>query len=61
MNLHQRGMELINQLKDHVLEVLQSHPDAGSRTKGVLQDEIARRAGYTTWAQLSWITLAERC
>jgi len=45
MNLHQRGTELINQLKDHVLEVLQSHPDAGSRTKGVLQDEIARRAG----------------
>ncbi len=45
MNLHQRGTELINQLKDHMLEVLQSHPDAGPGGKGVLQEEIARRAG----------------
>ena len=48
MNLHQRGTELINQLKDHVLEVLQSHPEAGSGGEGVLQDEIARRAGLHT-------------
>jgi hypothetical protein len=45
MNLHQRGSELINQLKEHVLEVLRSHPDAGLGEKGVLQEEIARRAG----------------
>jgi hypothetical protein len=45
MNFHQRGLELINQLKEHVLEVLRSHPDAGPGEKGVLQEEIARRAG----------------
>ena len=45
MNLHQRGAELINQLKDHVLEVLRSHPDAELGGKGVLQGEVARRAG----------------
>jgi hypothetical protein len=45
MNLHQRGTELINGLKDHVLEVLHGHPDAESGGAGVLQEEIARRAG----------------
>lgn len=45
MNLHQRGSDLIKQLKDHVLEVLRSHPDAAPGGNGVLQEEIARRAG----------------
>jgi len=45
MNLHQRGTELINGLKDHVLVVLRGHPDAESGGAGVLQEEIARRAG----------------
>ena len=45
MNLHQRGSDLINQLKDHVLEVLRSHPDAGPGGNGILQEEVARRAG----------------
>jgi len=45
MNLHQRGSDLITQLKDHVLEVLRSHPDAGPDGNGVLQEEVARRAG----------------
>ncbi len=45
MNLHQRGSDLIKQLKDHVLEVLRSHPDAGPEGNGVLQEEVARRAG----------------
>ena len=45
MNLHQRGSDLIHQLKDHVLEVLRSHPDAGPEGSGVLQEEVARRAG----------------
>ncbi len=45
MNLHQRGSDLIKQLKDHVLEVLRSHPDAGPEAKGIFQEEVARRAG----------------
>jgi len=45
MNLHQRGAELINQLKELVLEVLRSHPDAGAGSPGISQKEIARRAG----------------
>ncbi len=45
MNLHQRGTELINSLKDHIVEVLRGHPDAESVGNGVLQEEIARRAG----------------
>ena len=45
MNLHQRGGELVDQLKALVLEVLQGHPDAGVESQGVLQREIARRAG----------------
>lgn len=45
MNLHQRGTELIHELKEHILEVLRSHPDAESGGTGVLQEEIARRAG----------------
>ena len=45
MNLHQQGSDLINQLKDHVLEVLRNHPGAGPECKGVLQEEVARRAG----------------
>jgi hypothetical protein len=45
MNLHQRGTELINALKDHVLEVLRGHPDAEPGGTGILQEEIARRAG----------------
>jgi hypothetical protein len=45
MNLHQRGSDLIKQLKDHVLEVLRSHPDAEPGGHGVFQEEIARRAG----------------
>jgi hypothetical protein len=45
MNLHQRGTELINGLKDHVVEVLRGHPDAEPGGTGVLQEEIARRAG----------------
>ena len=45
MNLHHRGSDLINQLKEHVLEVLRSHPEAGPGESGVLQEEIARRAG----------------
>lgn len=48
MNLHQRGADLIHQLKEHVLEVLRSHPDAGPEGRGVLQEEIARRAGLHT-------------
>lgn len=46
MNLHQRGTELINSLKDHIVEVLRGHPDAESVGNGVLQEEIARRAGF---------------
>ena len=45
MNLHQRGTELINRLKDHVREVLRGYPDAESGGTGVFQEEIARRAG----------------
>ncbi|GJL69362.1 MAG: hypothetical protein NPIRA06_19970 [Nitrospirales bacterium] len=45
MNLHQRGAELINGLKNHILEVLRGHPDAESGGMGVIQEEIARRAG----------------
>ena len=45
MNLHQRGSELIGQLKDLVLEVLQNHPDGASGGEGVTQQEIARRSG----------------
>lgn len=45
MNLHQQGTDLINQLKDHVLEVLRSHPNAGPGDNGILQEEVARRAG----------------
>jgi hypothetical protein len=45
MNLHQRGAELVNQLKALVLEALLSHPDGGVGSKGVSQREIARRAG----------------
>lgn len=45
MNLHQRGTELINGLKDHLVEVLCGHPDAEPGGTGVLQEEIARRAG----------------
>ncbi|MGP0591034.1 hypothetical protein ACTRXD_00660 [Nitrospira sp. T9] len=45
MNLHQRGTELINALKGHVLEVLHGHPDAELGGMGVFQEEIARRAG----------------
>lgn len=45
MNLHQRGSDLIKQLQDHVLEVLRSHPEAGPEGNGVLQEEVARRAG----------------
>ena len=45
MNFHQRGTELINQLKELVLEVLRSHPDAGAGAQGISQREIARRAG----------------
>jgi hypothetical protein len=45
MNLHQRGAELMNQLKEHVLETLEEHPDAEKGGTGVIQEEIARRAG----------------
>ena len=45
MNLHQRGTDLINQLKNHVLDVLRSHPNAGPGGNGILQEEVARRAG----------------
>ncbi len=45
MNLHQRGADLIHQLKDHVLEVLRSHPDAGPDGSAVSQEEVTRRAG----------------
>ena len=45
MNLHQRGADLIKQLKDHALDVLRSHPDAGPEGPGILQEEVARRAG----------------
>jgi len=45
MNLHQRGAELMNQLKEHVLDTLEEHPDAEKGGAGVIQEEIARRAG----------------
>ena len=45
MNLHQRGTELISGLKEHILEVLCGHPDAEPGRPGVIQEEIARRAG----------------
>ena len=45
MNLHQRGADLIHHLKEHILEVLSGHPDAEPGGTGVLQEEIARRAG----------------
>ncbi|MEE8124379.1 MAG: hypothetical protein V3T42_01030 [Nitrospirales bacterium] len=45
MNLHQKGMDLIHQLKDHVLEVLRSHPDAEPEQNGIFGEEVARRAG----------------
>ena len=52
MNLHQRGSDLINQLKDHILEVLRSHPDAEPGGNGVLQEEVARRAGLPSMGSL---------
>ena len=45
MNLHQRGTELINSLKEHVLEVLREHLDADPGGGGIFQEEVARRAG----------------
>jgi len=45
MNLQQRGSELISQLKELVLEVLQSHPEGEAEGQGITQQEIARRAG----------------
>ncbi|MCB0411587.1 MAG: hypothetical protein KDD22_03630, partial [Bdellovibrionales bacterium] len=45
MNLHQRGTELINSLKEHGLEVLREHPDADPGGGGIFQEEVARRAG----------------
>ena len=45
MNLHQRGAELIGQLKEHLLEVLRNHPDGQGEGPGIMQAEIARRAG----------------
>ena len=45
MNLHQKGLDLINQLKDHVLDVLRSHPDAEPKQRGVVGEEVARRSG----------------
>jgi len=45
MNFHQRSAVLISQLKELVLEVLQSHPEAGPGSQGISQREIARRAG----------------
>ena len=45
MNLHQQGADLIHQLKEHVLEVFRSHPDAGPGAQGILQTEVARRGG----------------
>ena len=45
MNLHQRGGDLISQLKALVLEALVSHPDAGVGGRGITQREIASRAG----------------
>ena len=52
MNLHQRGTDLVNQLKDHILEVLRSHPDAEPGGHGVLQEEVARRAGLHSMGSL---------
>ena len=48
MNLQQRGSDLISQLKDLVLEVLQSHPEGEAEGQGITQQEIARRAGLHT-------------
>ena len=45
MNLQQRGSEIISQMKDLVLEVLQSHPEGEAGGQGITQKEIARRAG----------------
>ncbi len=45
MSLHQRGAELIDQLKEHLLEVLRHHPDGQAECPGIMQAEIARRAG----------------
>ncbi len=45
MNLHQRGVELIDQLKEHLLEVLRNHPDGQGEGPGIMQAEVARRAG----------------
>ena len=45
MNFQQRGAVLINQLKELVIEVLQTHPEAGPGNQGISQRELARRAG----------------
>ncbi len=45
MNFQQRSAVLINQLKELVIEVLQTHPDAGPGSQGISQRELARRAG----------------
>lgn len=45
MNFHQRSAELISQLKELVLEVLGSHPEASPGSQGISQRELARRAG----------------
>lgn len=45
MNLHQRGADLINQVKAHVIDVFRSHPGGGPGGTGIMQEEIARRAG----------------
>ena len=61
MNLHQRGAELINALKGHILEVLHGHPDAEPGGTGVFQEEIARRAGLHNMGTGNWTTPVVKC
>ncbi len=61
MNLHQRGTELINGLKDHLVEVLCGHPDAEPGGTGFCRKKSLVGLGYIAWAQGNWITPVVRC
>ena len=58
MNFQQRGAVLINQLKELVIEVLQTHPEAGPESQGISQRELARSIASGRW---SWIIPLMKC
>lgn len=55
MNLHQRGADIINQLKAHVLEVLETHPDGQPKDKVVLQRKLPDGPDSIRWERVNWI------